>query len=128
MSHRNLPHPGSSHFGGHHPQDTQQCLHRSVQAFFSTCNWEDCSITLRDVNWSTLTPADLTSEPLAFSLSVKQFFAAVDWDGSLGSQGGLSQVTIPQIMMFQTVPEVEELPTTIESARTFTLTDFSDLF
>jgi hypothetical protein len=127
MSHRNPSHPDSSHFGGQHSQDTQQWLHRSVQAFFSTCNWEDCSINIRDIHWSALTPADLTSEPLALSLSVNQFFAAVDWDGSL-KQGGMSQVTMPQIAMFQTAPEVEDLPATIESARTFTLTDFSDLF
>ncbi len=104
------------------PQDTQNWLHSSVQSFFTTCNWENETIAARSTPQDvqrleqaavlTLACAEGSESftELSFNLRVRQFFAAVNWEGTTIAQS----------------PTVEEPAP--EPTDGFTLTDFSDLF
>ncbi|MBW4441078.1 MAG: hypothetical protein KME10_07570 [Plectolyngbya sp. WJT66-NPBG17] len=95
-------------------QDTQKWLHSSVQSFFTTCNWENETVAARstpqDVQRLEEAAAIESFTELSFDLRVRQFFAAVNWEGT----------TISQSPAFE-----EPAP---EPTNGFTLTDFSDLF
>ncbi len=93
------------------PQNTQTWLYDSVQSFFTTCNWED-QAARSDVQLLEQSVASESFTELSFELRVRQFFAAVNWEGtSIGST--------PAIAPVETQPEAND---------GFTLTDFSDLF
>ncbi|MBE9009806.1 hypothetical protein IQ250_06270 [Pseudanabaenaceae cyanobacterium LEGE 13415] len=97
------------------PQDTQNLLHSSVQSFFATCNWENKTLAPRSMNSAIeqleqAAAVDSITE-LSFDLRVRQFFAAVNWDGSAIASS----------------PAIVEEPIS-EPDDGFTLTDFSDLF
>jgi hypothetical protein len=88
---------------------TRNWLDSSVQEFFKTCNWEDHSIEVQDIQLASLLDENITLE---LTLSVGQFFAAINWDGS----------------SFNAPLPVLEAPIASDLEDTFTLTDFSDLF
>lgn len=95
------------------PEDTQNWLHSSVQSFFTACNWEDkpvAAIAASNVQRLEQAAATESFTELSFDLRVRQFFAAVNWDGTA----------------MASIPVVEE--STPEPNDGFTLTDFSDLF
>ncbi|BAU13259.1 hypothetical protein LEP3755_37980 [Leptolyngbya sp. NIES-3755] len=95
------------------PNDTQTWLHSSVQSFFTTCNWENKPVAVTpEVQRLEQAVAIESITELSFDLRVRQFFAAVNWDGS--AIAPVSSV-------------IEEEPA-LEPADGFTLTDFSDLF
>ncbi|GAP95497.1 hypothetical protein [Leptolyngbya sp. NIES-2104] len=96
------------------PEDTQNWLHSAVQSFFANCNWEDkpvAAIAASEVQRLEQAAATESFTELSFDLRVRQFFAAVNWDGTAMTP----------------MPVVEEAPTP-EPDDGFTLTDFSDLF
>ncbi|MCU0551337.1 MAG: hypothetical protein MUC48_18470 [Leptolyngbya sp. Prado105] len=103
------------------PQDTQNWLHSSVQTFFSTCNWENqpqrsipqARSTAQDVAFLEQAAATESFTELSFELKVKQFFAAMNWEGA--AVAGVSVAPEPDIQFD-------------EPNGSFTLTDFSDLF
>lgn len=96
------------------PEDTQNWLHSSVQSFFTTCNWENKTIAPRSttsaIEQLEQAAAIESITELSFDLRVRQFFAAVNWDG----------------IEIAPSPVIEE--PTPEPGDGFTLTDFSDLF
>lgn len=96
------------------PQDTQNWLQSSVQSFFTTCNWENETVAARstpnDVQRLEQAAALESFTELSFDLRVRQFFAAVNWEGTMTAQPSIVEEPLPQ-------------PTD-----GFTLTDFSDLF
>lgn len=98
---------------GRSAPDTQNWLRYPVQEFFKTCNWEDHSIEVQEIKFASLLDENVS---LDLTLSVRQFFAAVNWDGS----------ALTPALTIAEEPEVNE--TDIDSDGTFTLTDFSDLF
>jgi hypothetical protein len=72
------------------PSDTW--LQSSVQKFFSSFNWEDNTPEVQEIK---LTSQE-NSGPLSLTLSVNQFFAAVNWDGAAiapATSASLSQPT-----------------------------------
>jgi hypothetical protein len=97
------------------PQATQNWLHTSVQSFFKTCNWENqARSTTSEVARleQSVIPESFTE--LSFDLKVRQFFTAVNWDGTA---------------ITQAAPPIESLTESLAEPRDgFTLTDFSDLF
>lgn len=95
---------------GYGSQDTQNWLQSTVQTFFATCNWDNQSIEVQAIKFSSIT--EVATE-LTFHLSVEQFFAAVNWDGT-----SLNARSIPEAPLLNSS----------EPKETFTLTDFSDLF
>lgn len=95
------------------PQNIQTWLYSSVQSFFTTCNWENQTLpTKADVQLLEQAAATESFTELSFELRVRQFFAAVNWEGTLFSQS----------------PAVERIEILPEPSDSFTLTDFSDLF
>jgi hypothetical protein len=91
-------------------QAAQNWLDSSVQEFFKTCNWDDQSIEVQDIQLASLLDENISLE---LTLSVGEFFAAVNWDGS----------------SFTAPSPIVEAPIASDSEEdTFTLTDFSDLF
>lgn len=96
------------------PQDTQNLLHTSVQSFFTTCNWENkpvAAIATPEIQRLEQAAAIESVTELSFDLRVRQFFAAVNWEGTAMAPS----------------PVIEEEPA-LEPDDGFTLTDFSDLF
>jgi hypothetical protein len=51
-----------------------------VQTFFSEFNWEDTPPDIQAIKQAFSVEGN--SGPLSFALSVSQFFAAINWDGS----------------------------------------------
>ncbi|NJR48980.1 MAG: hypothetical protein HC780_04820 [Leptolyngbyaceae cyanobacterium CSU_1_3] len=100
---------GITLLGSHEPS----WLQSSVQEFFKTCNWEDQSIAVQAIKFASLLDENTALE---LTLSVGQFFAAVNWDGSTFSSPAAA------------IEEPEAIDLKPSSDETFTLTDFSDLF
>lgn len=98
------------------PQDTQNWLQSSVHSFFTTCNWENQAqySTAEEVAMLEQAVAPEVLTELSFELKVKQFFAAMRWDGT------------PAVTM-AVAPESESLSDELTESK-FTLTDFSNLF
>jgi hypothetical protein len=95
------------------PEDTQTWLHSSVQSFFTTCNWENkpiAAISTSAIEQLEQAAAIESITELSFDLRVRQFFAAVNWEGT---------TIAPSPMIEEPTPEPGD---------GFTLTDFSDLF
>lgn len=95
-------------------QDTQNWLSSSVHSFFTACNWENKpvpAILTPDIQRLEQAVEIESVTELSFELRVRQFFAAVNWDGT-------TMALPPEI-------EAEPIPEPLDS---FTLTDFSDLF
>ncbi len=92
------------------PSQEQNWLDSSVQEFFKTCNWDDHSIAVQDIQLASLLDENISLE---LTLSVGQFFAAINWDGT--------SFKAP-------LPVVEEPIAASDLDGTFTLTDFSELF
>ncbi|KAM3098961.1 hypothetical protein ACKFKF_16060 [Phormidesmis sp. 146-12] len=95
---------------GSFPAQGQNWLDSSVQEFFKTCNWDDHSIAVQDIQFASLLDENISLE---LTLSVGQFFAAVNWEGA-----SFNKAPLP----------IVEAPIASDSDGTFTLTDFSDLF
>jgi len=94
-------------------QDTQHWQQSSVQSFFTTYNWENQTVvarsTLQEIQLLEQAAAIESCTELSFHLRVRQFFAAVNWEGTTAQH--------PEV--------IEPLPKPTDS---FTLTEFSDLF
>lgn len=75
MSTMTLPHRnGSSAYSA-----SEVWIQSSVQTFFSGFNWEDNPPEVHEVKQAAVLHS---TEPLSLTLSVSQFFAAVNWDGT----------------------------------------------
>jgi hypothetical protein len=98
------------------PQDTQNWLHSSVDSFFTTCNWENQAqySTAEEVAMLEQAAAPEVLTELSFELKVKQFFAAMRWDGTA-------------VVAMSAAPESESFSDDQTESK-FTLSDFSDLF
>lgn len=84
-------------------------LQQSVQQCFSQFNWDDTPPEIQELRQTTTQPGQ---ESLSLTLTVDQFFNAINWQGS-------SIAALPQ-------SEPARQPGTTNDA--FTLEDFSDLF
>jgi hypothetical protein len=103
------------------PQDTQNWLKTSVQTFFATCNWENRSPEMQQIQISSLLEEGI---PLTLDLSVGQFFTAVNWEGvTLKPASAAATPSAADL-----AAELAEFGLEIPAKDTFTLTDFSDLF
>ncbi len=94
-----------------------------VQNFFKTCNWENQSKAVQEVQ-----NASFSQEPieLTLALSVNQFFAAVNWDGV-----SLVPQTPDGVDSFgDSASAIEDLEAAFAMTNDdgFTLSSFSDLF
>jgi hypothetical protein len=70
-------------------------LTTSVQTFFSGFNWENAPPEIQEIQQTASVQA--TSGPLSLSLSVGQFFAAINWHGSeIAAPVAVEQPSIPQ--------------------------------
>jgi hypothetical protein len=97
----------------------QDWLSLPVQNFFKTCNWNNQSKVVQEVQ-----QASFSSEPveLTLALSVNQFIEAVNWEGvTLAPQS--SEVV-------DNAAAIEDLEAAFAktSDEQFTLSNFSDLF
>jgi hypothetical protein len=81
-------------------------MRQTVRQFFGDFNWNDNSPEVEKLRQSTLNG----QQPLSLTLSVQQFFGAIDWEG-----GSIAP------------PIANEQPP-VNPADAFTLEDFSDLF
>lgn len=86
---------------------SQDWLRSSVQQFFSGFNWDDHSPELQEIK---LTALNDTAAPLSLTLSVSQFFAAMNWSGTT--------IAAPVPTQQPVAPPADDL----------TLDDFSSLF
>lgn len=103
MSTMTLPHRnGSSAYA-----DSEAWQQSSVQTFFSRFNWEDSPPEVHEVKQAA---ARHSTEPLSLTLSVSQFFAAVNWEGT-AIAAATPQPTAP-----------------VQKADDLTLDDFFNLF
>jgi hypothetical protein len=59
--------------------DRQSWLQSSVQQFFTGVNWDDHSVEVQKIK---LTGTGDTPIALSLTLSVGEFFSAVQWDGA----------------------------------------------
>ncbi len=96
-----------------HPPDTQTWLQSSVQQFFKTCNWDDQPIEVQEIRFASLLDDNTF---LDLTLSVSQFLASVNWDGT--------SLTAPALV----IEEPELIEADADPDDSFTLTDLSDLF
>ncbi|HEY9750350.1 MAG TPA: hypothetical protein V6C63_16825 [Allocoleopsis sp.] len=87
----------------------QAWLQSSVQAFFTSFNWEDQSPEVQELKLQALQGSNA---PLSLTLSVHQFFGAINWEGAAAA-APVAVTTSPP-------------PTAI--ANDLTLDDFSSLF
>jgi hypothetical protein len=79
----------------------------TVQTFFANFNWENHPPEVQEIKLQ----AQTTQSPLSLTLSVSQFFAAINWDGNtIAAAPDTGLVALP--------PEADDL----------TLDDFSSLF
>ncbi|MBD2095347.1 hypothetical protein H6F90_09275 [Trichocoleus sp. FACHB-591] len=85
-------------------------LQSSVQAFFTGFNWEDQSAEVQELKLQGLQG---TNTPLSLTLSVNQFFGAINWEGVAAA-----------------APVAVLAPTSqpVSVANDLTLDDFSSLF
>lgn len=85
-------------------------LQSSVQTFFTGFNWEDQPPEVQELRMTATIEG--STEPLSLTLSVSQFFATVNWEGTQIAE----------------VPTFEDFMTEESAADDFTLDSFSDLF
>jgi hypothetical protein len=104
---------GLSSMNGSSFHSDRAWLRQSVQQFFKDTHWNDRASEV--LFWmQTTTAAD---QPLSLTLKVRQFFEAVNWDGSAIGSVGSFQPTQPDFPpKFLTRPDP------------LTLDDFSNLF
>lgn len=88
----------------------QAWMQSSVQKFFSNINWEDNPPEVQEAKQASSEPGH--TGPLSLTMSVSQFFAALNWDGSA--------IAAP-------VPQAQEPPQPSKPDE-ITLDDFSSLF
>jgi hypothetical protein len=81
-------------------------MRQTVRQFFGDFNWNDNSPEVEELRHSTSNG----QQSLSLTLSVQQFFGAIDWEG-----GSIAS------------PVADEQPS-VNPADAFTLEDFSDLF
>lgn len=87
-------------------------LRSSVQSFFSGINWDDNPPEVQEIR-RTYTEPSRSEEPLSLTLSVCQFFAAINWEGGGGAIAA---------------PPAAPLSTPAATVDDLTLDDFSSLF
>lgn len=88
-------------------------LRQSVQSFFSQVNWDDHSPEVQEVRQTIATP---NLGPISLTMSVSQFFAIVNWEGTEIAAPGLALEPF-------TLTSPETSPTD-----SLTLDDFFNLF
>lgn len=89
---------------------SQNWLHLSVQTFFTGFNWEDQSPEVQELKLQALQGSNT---PLSLTLSVNQFFGAINWEGVAAAAA-------------VAVPTPTSQPVSV--ANDLTLDDFSSLF
>ncbi len=57
-------------------------LQSSVQAFFSGINWEDNPPEVQQIKQNAAQSVGTNATPVSFTMSVSQFFAAINWDNA----------------------------------------------
>jgi hypothetical protein len=105
-----LPHTNGSTSGStasHADSIDNVWLRQTVRQFFGNFNWNDNPPEVEELRQTTSNG----QQPLSMTLTVKQFFSAIDWDGNA----------------IAAIPPTEQ-PPTLNPADAFTLEDFSDLF
>ena len=88
----------------------QSWLQSSVQTFFTGFNWEDHSPEVQELKLQSLQGSNT---PLSLTLSVNQFFGAINWEGVAAAAP-------------VAVPASTSQPVSV--ANDLTLDDFSSLF
>lgn len=83
-------------------------MRQTVRQFFGNFNWNDNPPEVQELR-QTVSNGQL---PLSLTLTVKQFFTAIDWDGN----------------QIASLPAPEQPAVSVNPVDAFTLDDFSDLF